>query len=1246
MAQVILGGVGGAIGGGIGRALGALAGRALDGLLVSSLAAPRQRGPRLETLRLQATAEGQPMACALGRVRVTGQMIWAARFLERRNENGGGKGGPRTVDYDYSLSFAVALCEGPIDGIGRVWADGQPLRLDGATMRVHRGTEVQQPDPLIEAVEGAAPAYRGTAYVVFEDLPLAPFGNRPPQLSFEVLRRVSAPDGLEEMLEGVCLIPGAGEFTLATQPVFRREGLTRTTAENLNNLIGSPDLRVAVDQLERDFPRVKRVNLVVGWFGTDLRAGECRIWPGVERRDKPTEPIEWGVAGLGRDDAHLISGHEGRPAYGGTPSDQTVVDAVRMLKDRGYEVVIYPFVFMDIAPENGLDDPYGGLEQAPYPWRGRITGSDRTASVAGEVAAFFGGPDDWGLRRMARHYAELTVEAGADGMLVGSELRGVTTLRDEAGGYPAVTELVALAGECRAILGAWRSLSYAADWSEYFGHQPADGSGHVAFHLDPLWSNAAVDHVAIDWYAPITDWRGGEAHLDALEGWDGVHGPDYLDSRIEGGEGFDWFYANPMDRDAQTRTPITDGAHDEPWVYRCKDLRNWWGRAHHDRPDGVRAETPTAWTAGMKPIRLVEFGCAAVDKGANAPNLFVDPKSSESHLPPYSTGDRDDLMQRRALEAMLRHWRDPANNPEATEYAGRMIEGLDAWCWDARPYPDFPARVDVWADGPNWTGGHWLNGRAMGDGSDLIRAVLERGGLEEAEFSIRGVEGAAAGYLIDRPMRTRDALEPLLLAFGAEAAEQGGRVAVIGRPDSVVEVSSSSLALPEEGPAIRTTRTLEATPDQVRVRFIDETADYQTGAVSARRADTGGGGADVDLPLAATTGFARRAARRLLEGASAEVITLALDPITALWLEPGDGVRVAGREGLWRVGRVTRDEQPSAEARLYLPGPPVEVDPDWRPGDPPGTSGRPFVAILDLPPLPGAEGDDRPLAAVAVEPWRPMRVHAGGGVEGLTPRGDVTQPATVGVLKAPLGAGPLHRWDEVNGLVVRLEGQAPESRSARSILAGAGAVAVEAGSGWEIVQYRRADLIEPGLWRLSGLLRGQQGTDGEMRVVSAIGARVVVLDDALVRLEVSGGERGLPLIWRAGPAGAPPGGDGFEEVEATWRGVQARPWSPAHLAARSDGEGGYRLSWTARTRLDGDRWDGETLQADLPERWRVSVGAGEAAVRRWEVEATEAMWSAGEVEADFPDGIAEAWVEVAQGSAVFGWGASARIALT
>ena len=48
----------------------------------------------------------------------------------------------------------------------------------------------QTPDPKIEAVEGAghAPAYRGLVYIVFEDLPLAEYGNRVPVLTHWMVR--------------------------------------------------------------------------------------------------------------------------------------------------------------------------------------------------------------------------------------------------------------------------------------------------------------------------------------------------------------------------------------------------------------------------------------------------------------------------------------------------------------------------------------------------------------------------------------------------------------------------------------------------------------------------------------------------------------------------------------------------------------------------------------------------------------------------------------------------------------------------------------------------------------------------------------------------------------------------------------------------------------------------------------------------------------------------------------------------
>ncbi len=111
---------------------------------------------------------------------------------------GGGGGGTTVTAYSYFANFAVALCEGPIDRIGRVWADGKELDVRGLTMRLHTGSETQEPDSLMLAKEGAdaAPAYRGTAYVVFEGLPVGPFGNRLPQLSFEVFRAVAGQNNM------------------------------------------------------------------------------------------------------------------------------------------------------------------------------------------------------------------------------------------------------------------------------------------------------------------------------------------------------------------------------------------------------------------------------------------------------------------------------------------------------------------------------------------------------------------------------------------------------------------------------------------------------------------------------------------------------------------------------------------------------------------------------------------------------------------------------------------------------------------------------------------------------------------------------------------------------------------------------------------------------------------------------------------------------------------------------------------
>ncbi len=142
-------------------------------------------------------------------------------------------------------------------------------------------------------------------------------------------------------------------------------------------------------------------------------------------------------------------------------------------------------------------------------------------------------------------------------------------------------------GDGAPPLGGATFISYAADWSEYFGHQPTDSSGDLFYHLDPLWSDPNIHFIGIDNYFPLSDWREGFDHADAQAGWGSIRDLDYLRGNIEGGEGFEWFYASDADRTAQIRTPITDGAYNKLWVFRPKDTRCQSGlRQAHRKPYG------------------------------------------------------------------------------------------------------------------------------------------------------------------------------------------------------------------------------------------------------------------------------------------------------------------------------------------------------------------------------------------------------------------------------------------------------------------------------------------------------------------------------------------------------------------------------------------------------------------------------------------------------------------------------------
>ena len=160
--------------------------------------------------------------------------------------------------------------------------------------------------------------------------------------------------GIEAHVKAVSIIPGSTEFGYDTALVTRQVDDGVTLAENTHASAERSDFSVSLDQLTASCRSLGAASLVVAWFGDDLRCGECQLRPGVDDADKVTSPEAWQVNGVARGGAHLVSRHDGGPAYGGTPSDAAVIRAILALRARGLSVMFHPFVLMDVPAGTGL----------------------------------------------------------------------------------------------------------------------------------------------------------------------------------------------------------------------------------------------------------------------------------------------------------------------------------------------------------------------------------------------------------------------------------------------------------------------------------------------------------------------------------------------------------------------------------------------------------------------------------------------------------------------------------------------------------------------------------------------------------------------------------------------------------------------------------------------------------------------------------------------------------------------------
>ena len=886
MADIILPVVGGVTGFALGGPAGALQGFNIGGTLAGLLFPKSQRvtlptveGARLGDLRAQTATYGNMIPKVYGVMRLAGNVIWATDIKEVRTETtstqtsgGGGKGGggktttsQTTVSYNYFVTLAIAICEGELDEVIRVWADSKVLTEDilsssQGKYNAHLGSESQGVDDILAKYlpAGTIPAYRGTAYVVIEDFPLAEYGNRIPNFTFEVRRTLKFTPSVEDKIKDVVMIPGAGEMVYGTQIQTKQDGyfagggvFTPSSDKqfiNMHNYDGKADVLVAIDQMQGILPNLEWVALVVTWFATSTDAGACEIVPKVEfHGTTQVLPQDWSVAGVSRAAAELVLFlDEDSPTYGGTPSDHTIVELVTELKSRGLNVMFYPIIFVDtITPE-------------VKPWRGRITPANATDT------------NDWftktnGYNAFINHYANL-VKNKVDAFVIGSELVGMTGFSDTPGNYLAVNQLVTLAASVKAIMGGSTDLTYAADWSEYH-------STNGWFNLDPLWASNDIDFVGIDAYFPLTDdLPQSQINEQAIkDGW-------------ESGEGWDYYYT-----DSAARTGKTSYGGDATFAW--KNLEYWWKNTHTN-PDTAQ----TAWTAKMKPVWFTEMGFPSVDGAANQPNVFYDPSSNESLYPRASKGRIDFQAQREALNATLGYLDERNQLTGNSELVARRF----LWTWDARPFSFYPDLAGVWKDSLIWATGHWLQGKL---GNSTLGAVvgnlLQEPGLTASDYDVTRLTDTLEGFILKQPITVRSALEYLTSAYFFEPVESDDILKFVPRGnESSVNVPEADLIPSGKKGAsnvlgINYAQELEL-PQRVSVTYLDRLFNYDPVTQSSQRQTVKA--VDqvlINLPIVMGATLAKKISDITLYGTWKERISFTLTlPPKYVRIEPTDVITV------------------------------------------------------------------------------------------------------------------------------------------------------------------------------------------------------------------------------------------------------------------------------------------------------------------------------------------------------------------
>lgn len=1103
------------IGGVFGKLAGSFVGRSIDSRIFGSDASYHSNGHRLKDFSIQSSSYGSLIPIIYGTVRTAGNIIWAKELKEKASTSTattrtkGGKINRSHTDYAYFASLAVSICEGEIDEVIRIWADEKVLDLSLYNIRVYKGSEDQMPDPLIEAALGMdnVPAYRGQAYVVLEDFPLAEFNNRLPNFNFEVKRNVrsSSSKCIEEKIESIVIIPGGGEFVYDTiaQTKMNGRNFGKTFAQvgaaksiNQHTPYGKANSLVSLDQLKTTLPNVKWVSVVVNWFGTSLNAEQCKVLPGVEFKDDATTcPDLWEVCARGRESAHLISKVNNKPQFGGTINDTSLLRYLKELKARGYKVLLYPMLFMDILGK---------------PWRGKISGKPQ------EINKFF---ENSGYKEFINHYARLS-KGFVDAFLIGSELIGITKVKDDEGNFTGVDQLINLAKEVKQTVGDDTKISYAADWSEY---NHAEGGW---YNLDKLWASEDIDFIGIDAYFPLTNKNESEYDVNKIaDGW-------------ESGEGYDFYF-----EDEQKKTLCKE--------YAWKNIK-WWWENEHINPDGKK----TQWKPKSKKIWFTEYGFPSVDCTTNQPNVFFDESTKDSALPAESKGIVDFKAQRTAIEGTELFW-------EGSD----MVENKFLWCWDARPYPYWPDDKAAWSDGSSYIKGHWVQGKlGVSKLSDVIEDLSYKCDIKPKELVTKALNDNVEGLIIDSKRTARSVIDLLRSVYFFDPIEKDGSLHFEKRGEKqVISLEDNQEKL---GVKLFVNRPdIADLPSKVDINFINKSNSYKVWNKHSTLADEKNSQSiNLNLPIVMSEAFAEKLSEIILYDLwqCGVYYNFELPPMYS-YLCVGDVVVINYEKqrlhlritsihlGANLVSKITAVKEDFGIYKSIC----SSSERDAQSFEP---LSKTRLEILDIPYLEKPEKENDLFIYFAAcgygKNWPGAKILArnseGSGYEDLD---EITSAAVIGNVLSDIGEYEPYVLDYKNKIVVSIFSGEIESVSDNLFLSGYNKALI----GNEIIFFKTAKLIDQCQYELSGLIRGMYGTESEIKN-HRLGERFVLLDENIKKIQ-------LPIeAWGSSyNIKAVTFNDSIldsEETQFTLQGNCLKTYNPVDIEIK-----GTKVEWKRRSRI-------------------------------------------------------------------------------